>query len=91
MPLDEAVDVMDDILAALEDLANDVVHRDLKPENVLSFDGHWQIADFGISRYAEATTASDTRKHYMTPPYAHLSNGDMSMQPLRLTSTPSGS
>jgi hypothetical protein len=70
MPLDEATDVMDDILAALEDLANDVVHRDLKPENVLSFDGHWQIADFGISRYAEATTASDTRKHYITPPYA---------------------
>ncbi|MCH8949870.1 MAG: protein kinase, partial [Chloroflexi bacterium] len=30
----------------------------------------WCPADFGIARYAEATTASDTRKFAMTPPYA---------------------
>jgi eukaryotic-like serine/threonine-protein kinase len=47
-----------------------VVHRDVKPENVLYLDGRWCLADFGISRYAEATTAADTRKYALSPPYA---------------------
>lgn len=46
------------------------MHRDLKPENVLLLGGHWRLADFGISRYAEATTAPDTRKYSMSPRYA---------------------
>jgi serine/threonine protein kinase len=33
-------------------------------------DGRWCLADFGISRYAEATTAPDTRKLAWTPAYA---------------------
>ena len=52
------------------DLEGKVVHRDLKPENVLRLDGRWCLADFGISRYAEATTAPDTRKFAMSPQYA---------------------
>lgn len=47
-----------------------VVHRDLKPENVLYLDGHWCLADFGIARHAEASTALDTRKLAMDPHYA---------------------
>jgi eukaryotic-like serine/threonine-protein kinase len=71
-PLDtaEAVSVLTDIATTLVDLDGRVVHRDLKPENVLLLEGHWCLADFGISRYAEATTAPDTRKHSMTPAYA---------------------
>jgi serine/threonine protein kinase len=65
-----AIAVLTDIAAALNDLAGRVVHRDLKPENVLLLDRHWCLADFGISRYTEATTAPDTRKFSMTPPYA---------------------
>lgn len=42
----------------------------MKPENILLHDGRWCLADFGISRYAEATTAPDTRQHAMSPPYA---------------------
>lgn len=61
---------MRDIATALEDLDGRVVHRDLKPENVLYFNGEWCLADFGISRYAEASTAEDTRKFAMTPQYA---------------------
>ena len=53
---------MEDIDNALIDLDGKVVHRDLKPANVLLLDGHWCLADFGISRYAEASTASDTQK-----------------------------
>jgi hypothetical protein len=62
--------VLTDIASALEDLAGRVVHRDLKPENVLLVEGRWCLTDFGIARYAEASTAEDTRKFSMTRPYA---------------------
>src|SRR6266511_3977373 len=66
----DALAVLSDVAAALADLEGRVDHRDLKPENILLLEGHWRLADFGISRYAEATTAPDTRKFSMTPPYA---------------------
>jgi len=66
----EAVAILSDVATALSDLDGRVVHRDLKPANILLLDGHWCVADFGISRYAEATTAPDTRKFAWTPAYA---------------------
>ena len=66
----DAVTVLSDIAATVADLDGKVVHRDLKPENVLLLDGHWCLADFGISRYADATTAPDTRKYALSPLYA---------------------
>jgi eukaryotic-like serine/threonine-protein kinase len=71
-PLDipEAITILSDIATALVDLEGRVVHRDLKPENVLLLNGHWCLADFGIARYAEATTAPDTRKFAMSVAYA---------------------
>jgi serine/threonine protein kinase len=62
--------VLVDVATALASLDGCVVHRDIKPENILFYDGHWCLADFGISRYAEATTAEDTRKHALSAPYA---------------------
>ena len=62
--------VMNDVAIALADLDGRVVHRDIKPENTLWLNGHWCLADFGISRYAGATTAPDTRKFALTPVYA---------------------
>jgi serine/threonine-protein kinase len=70
LPLAVAVEVASDLLTALSSIDGQVVHRDLKPENILKFDHGWCLADFGISRYAEATTNSDTRKFAMSPPYA---------------------
>ncbi|MBA2595035.1 MAG: protein kinase family protein, partial [Chloroflexia bacterium] len=52
----EAISILTDIATALESLHGKVVHRDLKPGNILRSDGRWCLADFGISRYAEATT-----------------------------------
>ena len=65
-----ARDILEDIASALVSMKGRVVHRDIKPANILLLNGHWCLADFGISRYAEATTADDTRKHAWTPPYA---------------------
>ncbi|KXK58066.1 hypothetical protein AWW66_32040 [Micromonospora rosaria] len=70
LPLAEALAILADIATALSGLQGRVVHRDLKPENVLLLDGKWCLADFGISRYAEASTATDTRKYSMSRPYA---------------------
>jgi eukaryotic-like serine/threonine-protein kinase len=65
-----AVPILVNIATALVDLDGRVVHRDLKPENILLFNERWCLADFGIARYAEATTAPDTRMYAMSPPYA---------------------
>lgn len=70
LEFDEALAVLLDIADALVDLDGVVVHRDLKPENVLLLDGSWCLADFGISRYAEASTAPDTQKWALTAAYA---------------------
>ena len=67
---DDSVQVLTDVVHALVSIEGRVVHRDIKPENILLCDGHWCLADFGISRYAEATTAQDTRKYAMSSPYA---------------------
>ncbi len=70
LSVNESVDILIDVAEALAGLEKDVVHRDLKPENILFYQGHWCLADFGIARYAEATTAQDTNKYSFTPPYA---------------------
>lgn len=62
--------ILSDVATALSDIDTKVVHRDLKPENVLLLNGAWCLADFGISRYAEASTAPDTQKYALSPPYA---------------------
>lgn len=67
----DALAVLIDVAIALTDLDGVVVHRDIKPENVLRLNGAWCLADFGISRYADAATESgETRKHFMSGPYA---------------------
>ncbi len=66
----ETLAVLSDVATALAGLNGRVVHRDLKPANILLLNGRWCIADFGISRYAEASTAPDTRKFAKTPAYA---------------------
>ncbi|ARX80633.1 serine/threonine protein kinase [Streptomyces alboflavus] len=70
LPLNEAVAVLSDVAEALTDLKDrEVVHRDLKPENILLLKGRWCLADFGIARYAEATTAHRTFKFHGTFAY----------------------
>lgn len=70
MTPEQAVPILIDVARALVALDGRVVHRDVKPENILLLNGVWCLADFGIARYTEATTASDTWKHVATAAYA---------------------
>ena len=71
LAVNEAVSTLADIVEALAGVeGRGVVHRDIKPENILLLNGCWCLADFGIARYAEATTALDTLKEAKTAPYA---------------------
>ena len=67
---DDAKLILVDIANALIALDGRVVHRDLKPENVLRLEGAWCLADFGIAKYAEQTTALDTKKFSKSAQYA---------------------
>ena len=66
----DAVPILVDVVEALVAVEDQVVHRDIKPANILLLNGHWHLADFGIARYVDATTAPDTRKLAKSPPYA---------------------
>jgi eukaryotic-like serine/threonine-protein kinase len=78
--LDESSGVLseDEVRRVLVDLAETlvtlaeirVIHRDVKPENILLFEGKWCLADFGISRYADASTGTHTWKSFKTKFYA---------------------
>ena len=70
LSVEDTIQVLTDMTEALSAMEGRIVHRDIKPENVLLLGGQWCLADLGISRYAEATTAPDTWKYSMTPPYA---------------------
>ena len=67
---EHAVPILIDVAKALAGIDGRVVHRDLKPENVLPLDGSWSLADFGIAKYAEAATATETWKGSFSLGYA---------------------
>lgn len=70
LALGPAIDALEQVAEAFVALSGRVVHRDLKPENVLRLADSWAVSDFGIAKYAEASTSADTRKFSFTRPYA---------------------
>jgi serine/threonine-protein kinase len=70
IPWADAAGILMDIARGLEAISGKIVHRDVKPKNILLLNGHWCVADFGISRYAENSTSSETRKFWKTREYA---------------------
>lgn len=65
----EAASVLLQITQGLLEVG-DLVHRDLKPDNVLLHEEKWKIADFGIARFVEEVTASNTLKECLSAYYA---------------------
>jgi serine/threonine protein kinase len=60
LPLDEALQIARDVLAALAYAhSRGVIHRDIKPENILLNAGEAVVADFGI---AHAVTAAGSER-----------------------------
>jgi eukaryotic-like serine/threonine-protein kinase len=70
LSVDEAVVILTDVAEALAAINGAVVHRDIKPGNVLLHQGKWCLADFGIARYAAATSSTDTQKFAWSAPFA---------------------
>ena len=65
----EAASILLQIVKGLIEVG-ELVHRDLKPDNVLFHEAKWKIADFGIARFVEETTVSNTLKDCLSPYYA---------------------
>lgn len=65
---DAAVILQQIVLGLIE--VEDIVHRDMKPDNVLLHEAKWKVADFGIARFAEEATSTNTLKECLSPYYA---------------------
>lgn len=70
-PLNEknAISILIQIASGIAEI-KDFVHRDLKPGNILLHEGVWKLADFGIARFVEKATSSNTLRDCLSPHYA---------------------
>ncbi len=82
----ETVEILLQLLDGLDEVPA-LVHRDLKPSNILFCDGVWKISDFGIARFIEDVTSSQTVGWAFSPHYAApelwLGERDARKRPLR--------
>jgi len=69
LDLDKLLDWMHQLLSGLAAFSSKLVHRDLKPENVLVKDSILKISDFGMAKFVEQATRTETLKGAGTPQY----------------------
>jgi serine/threonine protein kinase len=71
LPVSAAKEIALNIARALAELhTNNIVHRDLKPNNVLSSNGRWKLADFGIAKNLSRLMTINTFQQAGTYGYA---------------------
>lgn len=65
IPFNTCLIYFNDILSGLQEAHKTIIHRDLKPANILlGNDNSLQICDFGIAKYVDMLTRTNTRKGY---------------------------
>jgi serine/threonine protein kinase len=70
IPLKKCITMMFDILNGMKEVHKHIIHRDLKPENILvNSDGKLLITDFGLARYINEKTRTNSFKGSGTIPY----------------------
>ncbi|NBP69182.1 MAG: serine/threonine protein kinase [Cytophagia bacterium] len=70
IPLADCYKIMTDLANGLQHAHQKIIHRDLKPENILlGNDGRYKICDFGLAKYVDNKTRTQTFKGSGTYPY----------------------
>jgi serine/threonine protein kinase len=67
--LDLLLGWMSQLASGLSAINDSLIHRDLKPENILFLRDTPKISDFGLSKYVEEATRTQTYKGEGTHPY----------------------
>ena len=67
--LDLLLGWMSQLASGLSAINDSLIHRDLKPENILFLKDTPKISDFGLSKYVEEATRTQTYKGEGTHPY----------------------
>lgn len=67
--ISDMASILRQIASGLQEVGS-LVHRDLKPDNILFHQGKWKVADFGIARFSEEATSSNTVKGWLSELYA---------------------
>lgn len=67
--LDLLLEWMSQLASGLSAINDSLIHRDLKPENILFLKDTPKISDFGLSKYIEEATRTQTYKGEGTYPY----------------------
>jgi serine/threonine protein kinase len=67
--LDLLLSWMSQLASGLSAINDSLIHRDLKPENILFLKETPKISDFGLSKYVEEATRTQTYKGEGTYPY----------------------
>lgn len=65
------MNVSHQLIDGMLDISNVAVHRDIKLQNILISNGMYKISDYGLAKYAGATTraTSQTMKNMGSVPY----------------------
>jgi serine/threonine protein kinase len=81
--LDLLLGWMSQLASGLSAINDSLIHRDLKPENILFLKDTPKISDFGLSKYVEEATRTQTYKGEGTHPYMAPETWELAHQSIK--------